>query len=67
MFGSFRLRRLLPLGTLVLATLLGGCVYPVYPGYGYYSGGYYGNHYYGGRYYGGYGRWGGYPYYYGGW
>ena len=49
MFGSFRLRRLLPLGTLVLAMLLGGCVYPAYPGYGYYNGGYYG----GGPYYGG--------------
>ena len=42
MFGSFRLRRLLPLGTLVLVMLLGGCVYPAYPGYGYYNGGYYG-------------------------
>ena len=35
MFGSFRLRGLLPLGTLVLAMMLGGCVYPAYPGYGY--------------------------------
>jgi hypothetical protein len=43
MFGPFRLRGLLPLGTLVLAMMLGGCVYPAYPGYGYYgSGPYYG-------------------------
>ena len=39
MFGSFRLRRLLPLGALLAAMLLGGCVYPAYPGYGYYGGG----------------------------
>ncbi len=49
MFGSFLRRGLLPLGTLVLALMLGGCVYPAYPGYGYYNGGYYG----GGPYYGG--------------
>ena len=49
MFGSFRLRRLLPLGTLLAAMLLGGCVYSAYPGYGYYGGG----GYYGGPYYGG--------------
>jgi hypothetical protein len=46
MFSSFRPRALLPLGTLALAILLGGCVY--YPGYGYYGGGYYGAPYYGG-------------------
>jgi len=49
MFGKFRPRSLLPLGALVLATILGGCVYPAYPGYGYYGGGpYYGTPYYGG-------------------
>ena len=50
MFGSFRPRTLLPPGAGALALLLGGCVYPAYPGYGYYGNGYYG----GGRpYYGG--------------
>ena len=45
----FRLRTLLITGTLALAGLLGGCVYPA-PGYypGYYGGGYYGGPYYGG-------------------
>jgi hypothetical protein len=52
MVGSFRLRRLMPLGALVVAIMLGGCVYPAYPGYGYYNG-YYGGPYYGGPYYGG--------------
>ena len=45
----FRLRNLLVVGTLVMAGLLGGCVYP---GYGYYGGGY-GGGYYGTPYYGG--------------
>ncbi len=49
MFRSLRLRWLMPLGALTLATLLGGCyAYPAYPGYGYYGGGYYGAPYYGG-------------------
>ncbi len=48
MFGWFRPRGLLILGALTLATLLGGCVYAPYPGYGYYGGGYYGGPYYGG-------------------
>jgi len=41
---------------------LGGCVYPTYPGYGYYGGGYGGPYYagYGGPYYAGYA--GTYPY-----
>ena len=47
MFSSLRHRRLLPLAALALAALLGGCVYPAYPGYGY-GGGYYGGPYYGG-------------------
>jgi hypothetical protein len=35
-------RRLLTLGALALATLMGGCVYgPYYPGYGYYGAPYY--------------------------
>ena len=39
----FRSRRALPFIALALAALLGGCVYPAYPGYGYYGGGpYYG-------------------------
>jgi len=42
MFASFRLRALLPVGALALATLLGACVaYPGYPEYAY-NGGYYG-------------------------
>jgi uncharacterized protein len=45
----FRSRRVLPFAALALAALLGGCVYPAYPGYGYYDGGYYG----GAPYYGG--------------
>ena len=49
MFGSFRPRTLLPLGAVALALVLGGCVYPAYPGYGYDGSGYYG----GGPYYGG--------------
>jgi hypothetical protein len=54
MFGSFRLRGLLPFAALTLAVVLGGCVaYPAYPGYGYYGGGYSGGSYYGGPYYGG--------------
>jgi hypothetical protein len=48
MFSSFRSRVLVPLGAVALALLLGGCVYPAYPGYGYYGGGYYGGPYYGG-------------------
>ena len=44
---SFRMRGLLAAGVVALATLLGGCVYSPYPGYGYY-GGYYGGPYYGG-------------------
>jgi hypothetical protein len=51
MFGWFRPRALLMLGALALGTLLGGCIYAPYPGYGYYGGGYGG--YYGGPYYGG--------------
>lgn len=43
MFGSYRLRCLLPLAALALAAALGGCV--AYPAYG----GYYGNGYYYGR------------------
>jgi hypothetical protein len=43
-----RSRRMLPFAALALAGLLGGCVYPAYPGYGYYDGGYYGGPYYGG-------------------
>src|SRR5215475_5380553 len=43
-----RSRRVLPFAALALAGLLGGCVYPAYPGYGYYGGGYYGGPYYGG-------------------
>ena len=45
MLGWSLFRRLLPLGALALAMLLGGCyAYPAYPGYyGYYGGGpYYG-------------------------
>ena len=39
----FRSRRALPFVALALVALLGGCVYPAYPGYGYYGGGpYYG-------------------------
>jgi hypothetical protein len=53
MFGFIRLRGLLAIGAVALATLLGGCVYAPYPGYGYYGGGYYGGGYYGGPYYGG--------------
>jgi hypothetical protein len=45
----FRSRLALPFAALVLVTLLGGCVYPAYPGYGYYGGGpYYGGYYGGG-------------------
>ena len=51
MFGSYRLRCLLPLAALALASVLGGCVYPAY---GYYGDGYY----YGRPYaYGGDWRW----------
>lgn len=45
----FRSRLALPFAALALVMLLGGCVYPAYPGYGYYGGG----PYYGGGYYGG--------------
>jgi hypothetical protein len=45
MLGSVRWRCL---AALMLAVLLGGCVYAPYPGYGYYDGGYYGGPYYGG-------------------
>ena len=48
MFSSFRSRVLVSLGAVGLAGLLVGCVYPAYPGYGYYGGGYYGGPYYGG-------------------
>jgi hypothetical protein len=54
----FRRRSMLPLATLGLVAMLGGCVaYPAYPGYGYPAYGYgysapYGG-YYGGGYYGG--------------
>jgi hypothetical protein len=53
MFNMIRSRRLLPLAALALATLLGGCYYGPYPGYGYNGGGYYGGGgYYAGGYYG---------------
>jgi hypothetical protein len=70
MFGSFRLRSLLPLGVLALAMLLGGCVYAPYPGYGYYGGGYSGGGpYYGGGVvaFGGGGGWYGHDGWHGGW
>ena len=54
-----RLRTILPVVALGLATLLGGCVvYPAYPayGYGYAAPGYYGGVYYGGDYGGGWRR-----------
>ncbi len=44
MFSVMRRRWGLPLAALALAALLGGCVYPAYPGYG----GYYGAPYYAG-------------------
>jgi hypothetical protein len=55
MFSVFRHRRALPLAAIALAALLGGCVYPAYPGYGYYGGGYGGGYggYYGAPYYSG--------------
>ena len=49
MFGSFRFVGCCRRWALLLAMMVGGCVYPAYPGYGYYNGGYYG----GGPYYGG--------------
>ncbi len=51
MFSKFRNRGLRPFAALALVALLGGCVYPAYPGYGYYGGGYGG--YYGAPYYAG--------------
>ena len=49
MFSALKTRRLLPIAALAVAALLGGCVYPAYPGYGYgYNGGYYGAPYYAG-------------------
>jgi hypothetical protein len=56
MFNRIRSRRLLPLAALALSTLLGGCYYGGYPGYGYYDGGgggYYASGYYGAPYYSG--------------
>ena len=50
---SSRLRRLMPLGALVLVMALGGCYAYPYPEYGYYGGGYYSGGYYPQPYYGG--------------
>jgi hypothetical protein len=67
----FRSRRALPFVALALVALLGGCVYPAYPGYGYGGGPYYGGSpYYGGGgvvAFGGGGGWRGGGWHGGGW
>jgi len=53
MFSALKTRGLRPIAAIALVALLGGCVYPAYPGYGYGYNGYYGGGYYGAPYYAG--------------